>query len=195
MENSKSSPDTRRSAFDWEEAALRALASGGVHAVSIPQLARELGVTKGSFYWHFTSFEELLERSLRRWEERDRDALKRLGAVADPRARLEALFREAVDAPQAHGLYIALSGSAVPRVSAAIRRVSQKRVAFLVGAYQELGFSGGDARRRALLVYSAYIGLLHLRHEGSAMRTAAALDEYVAHAAESLIPKRRSRRS
>ncbi|QJW85505.1 helix-turn-helix transcriptional regulator [Ramlibacter terrae] len=45
---------------DWVRAGMRILARSGVDAVLIPPLATELGVTKGSFYWHFGSRDELL---------------------------------------------------------------------------------------------------------------------------------------
>ena len=43
------------SANDWAEAALSAIAARGIEGVAIEPLARELGVTKGSFYWHFAN--------------------------------------------------------------------------------------------------------------------------------------------
>src|SRR5580704_7351182 len=54
---------------DWLKAARMALLKGGVEAVRVEKLARDLKVTKGSFYWHFTDREELLEVLLREWEE------------------------------------------------------------------------------------------------------------------------------
>jgi AcrR family transcriptional regulator len=54
---------------DWQKAARIALLRGGVEAVRVEKLARDLKVTKGSFYWHFTDREELLEVLLREWEE------------------------------------------------------------------------------------------------------------------------------
>jgi AcrR family transcriptional regulator len=54
---------------DWQKAARIALLRGGVEAVRVEKLARDLKVTKGSFYWHFTDREELLEALLREWEE------------------------------------------------------------------------------------------------------------------------------
>jgi len=42
---------------------------GGVEAVRVEKLARNLHVTKGSFYWHFRDREELLEALLREWEQ------------------------------------------------------------------------------------------------------------------------------
>jgi len=46
---------------DWLRAARLALLRGGVEAVRVEKLARDLGVTKGSFYWHFKDRDELLE--------------------------------------------------------------------------------------------------------------------------------------
>ena len=54
---------------DWLKAARMALLTGGVEAVRVEKLARNLRVTKGSFYWHFKDREELLDLLLREWEE------------------------------------------------------------------------------------------------------------------------------
>ncbi len=54
---------------DWVRAARLALLRGGVEAVRVERLSRDLGVTKGSFYWHFEDRKELLEILLREWEE------------------------------------------------------------------------------------------------------------------------------
>ncbi len=43
----------RLSRQDWIDATLRELASVGVRGVSVERLAKDLGATKGSFYWHF----------------------------------------------------------------------------------------------------------------------------------------------
>ena len=37
------------------------IAEHGLRALTITKLARSLGVTKGSFYWHFDSLEALLD--------------------------------------------------------------------------------------------------------------------------------------
>ena len=54
---------------DWLKAARLGLLTGGVEAVRVEKLARNLRVTKGSFYWHFKDREELLDLLLREWEE------------------------------------------------------------------------------------------------------------------------------
>ncbi|MBP8098362.1 MAG: helix-turn-helix transcriptional regulator, partial [Arenimonas sp.] len=54
----------RLSAEDWARAALDVIAEQGLAAVAVEPLARRLGVTKGSFYWHFPSREALLVAAL-----------------------------------------------------------------------------------------------------------------------------------
>ena len=58
----------RLSADDWAQAALDMIAEQGVGSVAVEPLARRLGVTKGSFYWHFPSRDALLQAALERWE-------------------------------------------------------------------------------------------------------------------------------
>jgi AcrR family transcriptional regulator len=55
------------SAADWEQEALRVIADEGIGAVAVEPLARRMGITKGSFYWHFSSRESLLEQALLGW--------------------------------------------------------------------------------------------------------------------------------
>ena len=58
----------RLTADDWAQAALDLISEQGVAAVAVEPLARRLGVTKGSFYWHFPSRDALLQAALERWE-------------------------------------------------------------------------------------------------------------------------------
>jgi AcrR family transcriptional regulator len=181
-----------RSAADWEDAALTAIAAHGLRSLSIPELARSLGVTKGSFYWHFRGIQELVDASLRRWEETDRDMLEEVRRIADPRARLTALFTQSMEKREAHALYVTLSGSTIPVVAETLRRLSDRRLQFLLDAYLALGFTRLAAREQALLAYTAYVGVLHLRQQGSrGLMTEKDLTAYVAHAMKTLIPRRR----
>ena len=83
----------RLSADDWAQAALDLIAEQGVAAVAVEPLARRLGVTKGSFYWHFPSREALLVAALERWEKVEQEVFSSLEPIPDPRERLRALFR------------------------------------------------------------------------------------------------------
>src|SRR6187455_2093287 len=58
---------TRLDAAAWVVAAFDALADGGIDAVRVEPLAKALGITKGSFYWHFADRRALLDAMLTAW--------------------------------------------------------------------------------------------------------------------------------
>lgn len=64
----------------WIEAALAMLVEEGVEGVQVTQLSKRLGVTRGSFYWHFASREELLDALIAEWRARNSDVM--IGALA-----------------------------------------------------------------------------------------------------------------
>jgi AcrR family transcriptional regulator len=78
----------RLSAEDWALGALDVIAEQGLAAVAVEPLARRLGVTKGSFYWHFPSREALLVAALERWEKTEQETVfGQMESVSDPRVR------------------------------------------------------------------------------------------------------------
>src|SRR3984957_6647595 len=69
---------------DWVRAAFARLAQDGIDAVRVEVLARDLHVSKGSFYWHFRDRDELAGAMLEQWDEDERAWLA--AAVADERS-------------------------------------------------------------------------------------------------------------
>jgi AcrR family transcriptional regulator len=160
------------SAGDWTQAALDALARGGLAAVAVEPLAKQLGTTKGSFYWHFADRNALIAAALDRWETRDTDlviaAVERSG---DATTRLRDLLRLAFTAagggtePGTRSVELSLQANAGhPLVAATLRRVSERRLTYLTTLFTELGLSSARARDRALLAYSAFLGHAQLAH-------------------------------
>jgi AcrR family transcriptional regulator len=157
-------------ASDWAEAALQLIAEAGLRALTVSALASRLGVTKGSFYWHFNGRAELLSAALARWEERaTTEAIKGLDAVPDYRRRLALMLDAAAQAPRARSLYAALAEAAEdPLVRQVLNRVASARVAYLELCYRSLGVPATAARSHAVFAYAAYRGLLQLAHEAPA---------------------------
>src|SRR5688572_5243977 len=94
-------------AADWAEAALQLIAEKGLRALTIGSLAARLGVTKGSFYWHFTGREALLAAALARWERITTETIQALDAVPDHRRRLELILQASSQPPRSRSLYAA----------------------------------------------------------------------------------------
>ena len=130
------------------------------------------------------------------WEGSDKATLDKVRQIEDPRARLRALFAEAMSSERAHGLYIALSLSPSPRVSTCLRRVNERRLLLLSESYRELGMADEAAQQQALLTYSAYIGGVHLRRSDAPwLRESSDVNAYVEHAARALVdPPQKKRR-
>ncbi len=147
---------------DWAQAALDALADGGLGAVAVEPLARRLGTTKGSFYWHFADRGELVSEALELWERRDTDeVIERIAAIDDPEVALVDLLRLALAQP---GCDAALLAAAThPQVRGVLERVTGKRLAFLEHLYRALGLASASARRQARIAYGLYLGLAELR--------------------------------
>ena len=155
----------RLSREDWVRAALLALADGGTAAVAVEPLAACLGATKGSFYWHFRDRRELLEAALESWERTSTDdILAELAAVADPVERLRRGLELAMELEEDEHPDVRLLPSASdPVVAPVAARVQEKRLAFLARTFREMGFPPAEARRRALLANSLYLGWFHQR--------------------------------
>ena len=182
---------TRLSAADWEQAALDVVAEQGVAAVTVESLARQLGVTKGSFYWHFPTREALLKAALERWENQDTDnVFARVEPIADPRERLCELFRRTGREAKSHVIYSALLRALdQPIVQPVMERVSQRRMDFLTRAYGQLGMQRRQAAQRARLAYAAYVGFLQLTLQlGVPRLDHAEFEDYVEHVIATLIP-------
>ncbi|GAA4860442.1 helix-turn-helix domain-containing protein [Luteimonas vadosa] len=181
----------RLSADDWAEAALDLIAEQGVAAVAVEPLARRLGVTKGSFYWHFPSRDALLEAALQRWEAVEQEEVfGKLEAVPDPRERLRALFQLVAHEFKSHVVYSALlSACEHDAVQPVIQRVSERRMEYLTASFRQAGLGRVDALHRARLAYAAYVGFLQLNLQlHQARMPQEEFEAYVEHVMATLIP-------
>ena len=176
----------------WTRAALDLIRRDGVQAVAVEPLAKALGVTKGSFYWHFANRDELVAAALQAWEQdQSTDVVARWAGVPEPRRRLRVMIFSAFEDVENGLLHAALSASSEdPRVKPALRRVTENRMAFGVRSFMALGLPEDEARRRALLTYSAYAGYFDLmRAMPDAVRAVADLSAYVRYLADALLPE------
>ncbi|MGH8455763.1 MAG: TetR/AcrR family transcriptional regulator [Stenotrophobium sp.] len=191
-------PKQSLTAEDWAKAALDAMASGGLDAVAVEPLARVLGVTKGSFYWHFPNRGALISAALELWEKQETvDILDRVGPEPDPYERIVKLFKQSNASYRSGRLYLAIAaGEDNPVVNAFVRRVSQTRMAYLAECYRDLGFDEARARHWARFVYATYMGNLQIRRDTpDAIPTGAELNEYLRLMITTLVPRTDAARS
>jgi AcrR family transcriptional regulator len=147
----------------WVEEGLKALADGGPDAVRIESLARELGVTKGGFYWHFENRAALLGELLDSWERTMIDEVieRVLEEGGDARSRLRRLFALASSA-SGERMRVELAIRDWARrdkaVARRLKRVDNRRLEFMRGLFADFCRDGDDVEVRCLLAFSLFIG-------------------------------------
>ena len=164
----------------WIGGAIELLAGRGVDAVRIEPLARRLGVTKGSFYWHFKDRPALLAAILARWEENQTDLLVRIAGHADatPAERLRLLLEmtAGTHADRAfRNAEIAIRNWSRndPAATVAVRSVDARRSVYIENFFVALGFGEAAARTRAGLFQGLLLGeALLVRDESEEDRVA-----------------------
>ncbi len=156
------SAPTRTPRESWIEAGLSALAVGGPEAVRVEKLAAALGVSRGGFYWQFENRAELLDGLLDTWEligvDEVIERVERDGG--DARARLRRLSVLAGSDRESLRIDLAVRDWArrEPDVAERLRRVDNRRMAYLRSLFGEFCPDEEGTEARCLLFYSLWIG-------------------------------------
>ena len=153
----------RLDAAAWIAAAFDALADGGIDAVRVEPLAKALGITKGSFYWHFADRRALLDAMLDAWMQGRVAAIRQQAPL---RGAPTAVLRQLADLytrnANARGLAIELAIRALARTdegaAKAVRSVDRERLQQVGDLFAALGWPRGEAQARAVLFYSYLFG-------------------------------------
>jgi AcrR family transcriptional regulator len=148
----------RLSREDWVRVALDRLTTNGIEGVRIVPLAKRLGVTSGSFYWHFKNRRELHEALLEYWEQEMTDAAilgaKELEGL--PEDRIWGLMEQVMSAGFAR-YDLAIWHWAQSDIAAQVvfQRALEKRFNFSKWMFMEAGFDAiqAEARGRMMVVY------------------------------------------
>ncbi|MBL4661220.1 MAG: TetR/AcrR family transcriptional regulator [Alcanivoracaceae bacterium] len=151
-------------AEDWQEAALTVIAHQGVAAVAVESLARDLGVTKGSFYWHFSNRMDLVKQALKRWRLGDKKLIaEKILPIKNPKKRLLAWFKLSAEPIQTHLIYSTLlADRSHALISKILKEITLERLDHLQNSYIEMGYENNQAKSQSLLAYSVYVGFLHM---------------------------------
>lgn len=162
---------TRLTKEDWLAAGFRALAADGPGALRAEALARSLGTTKGSFYWHFKDLPDYKRQMLVLWRTKvATEVIDEVEQIPSGAAQLQSLLKRAAGpAPEIFG------GRAIepavrawsltdPDVKAALADVDRIRTAFVAKLLEGVGLTDPDLPQA---VYAAYLGLDDLTAKGS----------------------------
>jgi AcrR family transcriptional regulator len=147
----------RLSREDWLAAALEVLRGEGVGKVSIVRIARDLGVTSGSFYWHFKDRNDLLRSLLDFWVRSQTEAIfeKVDQCEGTPSERLLQLMEILTLGEQARYEVAIRAWAGFDDMAAeVVRGTDKRRIEWLRSIFYDLGFRGNETEMRArLFVY------------------------------------------
>jgi AcrR family transcriptional regulator len=156
----KTEPNSNLSKEDWLSAALDVFNERGVDSVKVLPLSKALGVTRGSFYWHFKDREDLLQQMLRYWEWELTDAIirqtKNLDASAEDKLRYvvtNVLYQSMDRYDTAVRAWSLFDSSALNT----LKRVERKRLRFLTELLSQAGLDQDAAHIRAQFLYGYLI--------------------------------------
>lgn len=153
-------PKTRLDRETWLLRALEALAEEGPQVLAVEKLCSRLGVSRGSFYWHFKNRAEFVRDLVDYWDQRFTQAIRDTVAVheGDAAERLMALT-ELIQQVKAARFDLAIRSwaGAEPEAAAAVKRTDETRYRFVRSLFAELGFQGDELemRTRTYVVFSS----------------------------------------
>ena len=147
------------SARDWLDQGLKTLAAQGFTALKAEPLAKAMGVSRGSFYWHFTDLNAYHAAVLDYWRE-----------VAAERIIADLETGPANESPLARLLRRSFSGRLAlekavrswatfdAQARAAVQAIDRRRLDYVELLLREAGLNAEIAQPRAQILYWAFVG-------------------------------------
>jgi len=145
----------------WLEKALDVLFSHGISQVKVEILARDLDVTKGSFYWHFKNRDELLHGMVDWWRNNQITFLENLDhqGVDDPAGLIKAVigFTDHTDDSR-HDVAMREFARFDPSAADAVAEIDQRRLDYLSTLFRAAKFNPAESSLRARALYFYQVG-------------------------------------
>ena len=152
---------------DWIDAAWNILGDSGVEGIRIEQLALQLGVTKGSFYWHFKNRQGLVDAMIERWlGMREEERPGSVSAEESPSDRMwNVIERGITRGTRGQAAALRLWAQRHPEVEKRIALADDFRRQFFIDQLKALGHNNKTAEIRA----EVYISVItaEFLHSGS----------------------------
>ena len=168
------------SARDWLDQGLQTLAKQGFTALKAEPLAKAMGVSRGSFYWHFADIGAFHAAILKHWREvAAEQIIANVGAAAkddDPLVLLmRRVFGEKLTLEKAVRTWASVDATA----RSAVLAIDRRRLGYVENLLTQAGLSSEAARARAQILYWAFLGFALSDQPLPKARQQAVLDELI----------------
>jgi AcrR family transcriptional regulator len=149
----------RLTAQDWIDFALTTLAREGFHALKADILARKLGVSRGSFYWHFAELGAFHDQVIAHWRETATEAIiADLERYDSRQQRLDALLRGALGGDARLEVRMRAWAETNAEAARALNSIDRRRKAYIEQLLVDAAIARPLAATRAQLLYWTYLG-------------------------------------
>jgi AcrR family transcriptional regulator len=149
----------RLTAQDWIDFALKTLAHEGFDALKADVLARKLGVSRGSFYWHFTDLGAFHARVIEHWKLLATEAIiADIERLQSSEERLDALARHAFGRGAAIEIRMRTWADNNAAAAGALSDIDRRRQEYMERLLVRAGIAPPLAATRARLLYWTYLG-------------------------------------
>ncbi len=147
------------SAKDWLDHGLKVLAEDGFAALKAEPLAKAIGVSRGSFYWHFADIGAFHTAILKHWREvAAEQIIANLEAASGNDNPLQLLLRQAFGGKLSLENAVRSWATHDPRARRAVRAIDRRRLSYVERLLRASGLSPKVARARAQILYWAFLG-------------------------------------
>jgi AcrR family transcriptional regulator len=166
------------SAKDWLDQGLKILATRGFTALKAEPLAKAMGVSRGSFYWHFADIGAFHAAILKRWREvAAEQIIAKVEAASENDNPLPLLLRRAFAGKLALENAVRTWATVDPLARSAVQAIDRRRLGYVENLLRASGLSPEAARARAQILYWTFLGFALSDKPLSRARQQAVLDE------------------
>jgi AcrR family transcriptional regulator len=168
------------SAKDWLDAGLRALARDGFTALKAEPLAKAMGVSRGSFYWHFADIGAYHAALLEHWRDISAEQIiANVEASAAHENPVTVLLRRVFSEKLALEMAVRSWATFDAAARAAVQAIDRRRLDYVEELLERSGLAPDIAVARAQILYWAFLGFAWSEQPLPHQRQAAVLDELI----------------
>ena len=147
------------SARDWLDLGLKALARGGFAALKADKLAKTMGVSRGSFYWHFADIGAFHAELLAHWRQvAAEQVIVGVEAAATDEPPLAVLLRRTFSGRLALEKAVRSWAATDTGARNAVQTIDRRRLDYVASLIAAEGLASGIAEARAQILYWAFLG-------------------------------------
>jgi len=168
----------------WLDAAYERLINSGVEAVKVMSLAKALGMSRTSFYWHFEDRDALLAALIQRWEDKNTGNLIAqsqlyAGTITEAMFNLFDCWIDAELFDAQLDFAIRNWAQSSPDLKARLEQTDRDRIAAIGGMFQRHGFSTQQADIRSHTVYYTQVGYIAMMVDEPVKTRMARMPDYI----------------